>query len=151
MQRIKPESKGKPKPPDRKHCQAALAPSSNSEYIPKAKPPTVSCQGFVLALPIFPGRRQPSIVGRDELNYRVRNGNGWTLALISTNCVVAKSALLRFRLRQKLRTLPCSSFSSRIRFAGFRSDQDLRLYVIRSSGEHPVLYCLFRALSRRVW
>ena len=39
----------------------------------------------VLALPIFPGRRQPSIVGRDELNYRVRNGNGWTLALISTN------------------------------------------------------------------
>jgi hypothetical protein len=40
---------------------------------------------LVLALPIFPGRRQPSIVGRDELNYRVRNGNGWTLALISTN------------------------------------------------------------------
>ena len=42
----------------------------------------------VLALPIFPGRRQPSIVGRDELNYRVRNGNGWTLALISTNLFI---------------------------------------------------------------
>ena len=42
-------------------------------------------QNFVLALPIFPGRRQPSIVGRNELNYRVRNGNGWTLILISTN------------------------------------------------------------------
>ena len=42
---------------------------------------------FVLALPIFPGRRQPSIVGRNELNYRVRNGNGWTLVLISTNYV----------------------------------------------------------------
>ena len=42
---------------------------------------------FVLALPIFPGRRQPSIVGRDELNYRVRNGNGWTLILINTNSV----------------------------------------------------------------
>ena len=42
-------------------------------------------QSFVLALPIFPGRHQPSIVGRNELNYRVRNGNGWTLALISTN------------------------------------------------------------------
>ena len=42
---------------------------------------------LVLALPIFPGRRQPSIVGRDELNYRVRNGNGWTLALISTNYI----------------------------------------------------------------
>ena len=39
----------------------------------------------VLALPIFPGRHQPSIFGRDELNYRVRNGNGWTLILISTN------------------------------------------------------------------
>ena len=41
--------------------------------------------GLMLALPVFPGRRQPSIVGRSELNYRVRNGNGWTLALISTN------------------------------------------------------------------
>ena len=40
----------------------------------------------MLALPIFPGRRQPSIVGRSELNYRVRNGNGWTLTLINTNC-----------------------------------------------------------------
>ena len=39
----------------------------------------------VLALPIFPGRHQPSIVGRNELNYRVRNGNGWTLILINTN------------------------------------------------------------------
>ena len=39
----------------------------------------------VLALPIFPGRFQPSIVGSSELNFRVRNGNGWTLALISTN------------------------------------------------------------------
>ena len=38
-----------------------------------------------MALPIFPGRHQPSIVGRNELNYRVRNGNGWTLVLISTN------------------------------------------------------------------
>ena len=42
----------------------------------------------VLALPIFPGRHQPSIFGRDELNYRVRNGNGWTLILISTNSVI---------------------------------------------------------------
>ena len=42
-------------------------------------------RGNVLALSIFPGRRQPSIVDRNELNYRVRNGNGWTLILISTN------------------------------------------------------------------
>ena len=43
------------------------------------------CGLSVLALPIFPGRHQPSIVSRNELNCRVRNGNGWTLALISTN------------------------------------------------------------------
>ena len=40
---------------------------------------------FMLALPIFPARLQASIVGRNELNFRVRNGNGWTLILISTN------------------------------------------------------------------
>ena len=47
-----------------------------------------------MALPIFPGRLQPSIVGRSELNFRVRDGNGWTLALISTNCCIAISVLL---------------------------------------------------------
>ena len=45
---------------------------------------------FVLALPIFPGRLQPSIVGANELNYRVRDGNGWTLAAISTNYSVVQ-------------------------------------------------------------
>ena len=39
-------------------------------------------------LPILPGRVQPSIVGTSELNYRVRNGNGWTLIVIDTNCYV---------------------------------------------------------------
>ena len=48
-----------------------------------------------MALPIFPVRLQTSIVGRSELNFRVRNGNGWTLALISTNCIIATD------LRQK--------------------------------------------------
>ena len=48
---------------------------------------------FVLALPIFPGRLQPSIVGRSELNFRVRDGNGWTLALISTNYIAAAFAV----------------------------------------------------------
>ena len=51
----------------------------------KEKRNCISTVPFVLALPIFPGRLQPSIVGRNELNYRVRNGNGWTLILISTN------------------------------------------------------------------
>ena len=34
---------------------------------------------------IFPGRVQPSIVSTGELNYRVRNGNGWDLSVIGTN------------------------------------------------------------------
>ena len=45
----------------------------------------------VLALPIFPGRHQPSIVGANELNFCVRDGNRWTLIAINTNylCVYA--------------------------------------------------------------
>ena len=40
----------------------------------------------MLALPIFPVRLQTSIFGADELNFRVRDGNGWTLIAINTNC-----------------------------------------------------------------
>ena len=73
--------------------QANVNCAGSSLLLKKAKQATeATC--FVLAPPIFPGRRQPSIVGRNELNYRVRNGNGWTLVLISTNFVGAKSALL---------------------------------------------------------
>ena len=39
----------------------------------------------MLALPIFPVRLQTSIFGADELNFRVRDGNGWTLTAINTN------------------------------------------------------------------
>ena len=39
----------------------------------------------MLALPIFPGSRPPSIVGAYELNFCVRDGNRWTLAAINTN------------------------------------------------------------------
>ena len=50
----------------------------------KKKPPTF-VGGFVLALPIFPGSRPPSIVGAHELNFCVRDGNRWTLMAINTN------------------------------------------------------------------
>ena len=40
---------------------------------------------FVSALPIFPVRLQTSIFGAGELNFRVRDGNGWTLTAINTN------------------------------------------------------------------
>ena len=72
------------------HLHAAIVPYPYSGHKisrdnKKVPPDSFPVGGKMLALPIFPGRRQPSIVGRDELNYRVRNGNGWTLALISTN------------------------------------------------------------------
>ena len=72
------------------HLHAAIVPYPYSGHKisrdnKKVPPDSFPVGEKMLALPIFPGRRQPSIVGRDELNYRVRNGNGWTLALISTN------------------------------------------------------------------
>ena len=39
----------------------------------------------MLALPIFPGSHPPSIVGANELNFCVRDGNRWTLTAINTN------------------------------------------------------------------
>ena len=45
----------------------------------------------MLALPIFPGRHQPSIVGANELNFCVRDGNRWTLIAINTNYYVSLS------------------------------------------------------------
>ena len=46
---------------------------------------------FVLALPIFPARHPASIVGADELNFCVRDGNRWTLVAINTNYLIKKS------------------------------------------------------------
>ena len=36
---------------------------------------------------IFPGSCPPSIFSASELNFRVRNGNGWTLTAINTDCI----------------------------------------------------------------
>ena len=72
----------------------------------------------VLALPIFPVRLQTSIFGRSELNFRVRNGNGWTLALINTN-------LLSFEKESKQRKLSTflslPSFSTASSLSNFHS------------------------------
>ena len=45
--------------------------------------------------PIFPGRYQPSIVGTAQLNFRVRNGNGWTLCAKDTNCFLRTDHSIR--------------------------------------------------------
>ena len=56
----------------------------NCRYTRKKK---TSNRGWrsLFALPIFPGSRPPSIVGADELNFCVRDGNRWTLIAINTN------------------------------------------------------------------
>ncbi len=52
------------------------------------KPTKQSLIGYLCRhRPIFPGRFQPSIFGTNELNYRVRNGNGWTLIVIGTDSI----------------------------------------------------------------
>ena len=43
-----------------------------------------------MALPIFPGSHPPSIVGANELNFCVRDGNRWTLVAINTNYFVLR-------------------------------------------------------------
>ena len=77
-----------------------------TQLIQKKKDGQQTVRPFVLALPIFPARLQASIFGRSELNFRVRNGNGWTLALISTN-------LLSFEKESKQRKLHTSFFKKR--------------------------------------
>ena len=51
--------------------------------------------------PIFPGRHQPSIFGTNELNFRVRDGNGWTLVVINTNCPCRLSRRLSYHTTAK--------------------------------------------------
>ena len=46
----------------------------------------------------FPVRLQTSIFGAGELNFRVRDGNGWTLTAINTN-------LLSFEKKSKQKKL----------------------------------------------
>ena len=50
----------------------------------------------MLALPIFPGSRPPSIVGANELNFCVRDGNRWTLIAINTNYINTVCGVIYF-------------------------------------------------------
>ena len=99
----------------------------------------------VLALPILPGRHQPSIVGRDELNYRVRNGNGWTLIVIGTDSIFnafnVKSIYILHRFRAVFFGDP---YGIRTHVAGVRGrslrplDQRAVWYTFRDSNPgHP--------------
>ena len=51
----------------------------------KKEPPSFRMAVIVLAIPIFPCSHPQSIVGANELNFCVRDGNRWTLTAIITN------------------------------------------------------------------
>ena len=78
------------------------------------KPTKQSLIGYLCRhRPIFPGRFQPSIFGTNELNYRVRNGNGWTLITINTdswNSVFIKTLLQGNERIISLLNTKCKSF-----------------------------------------
>ena len=97
---------------------------------------------LVLALPIFPVRLQTSIFGRSELNFRVRNGNGWTLALISTNLLSfekeskqRKLHVFYFRRTVFLSLLP---FSTAISLSNFQSFVKNNFLTHRLKGGHQI-------------
>ena len=53
--------------------------------VKKKKNSTISGGVLVFALPIFTASHPATIVGANELNFCVRDGNRWTLAAINTN------------------------------------------------------------------
>ena len=71
---------------------------AKGKEIDKTKKPPATASGFILCWRklIFPGRHQPSIFSASELNFRVRDGNGWTLAAINTNCVCCLTGQLNY-------------------------------------------------------
>ena len=76
------------KPPTGRHARRPLQKRVHlSSLTTKKASPIGETSLFVLALPIFPASHPASIVGADELNFCVRDGNRWTLIAINTNYV----------------------------------------------------------------
>ena len=65
------------RPPDAQSCEAVNSRSLPELWINK------KCRRRL----IFPGGCPPSIFSAEELNYRVRDGNGWTLFAIDTDSI----------------------------------------------------------------
>ena len=79
-----------------------------------------------MARPILPVRLQTSIVGRNELNYRVRNGNGCTLALIGTNFVGVDFVSFATAQARSLTHSVTPPLPREPAYAGLRSEKDGR-------------------------
>ena len=78
----------------------------------------------MLALPIFPVRLQTSIFGASELNFRVRDGNGWTLTAINTNSLFLQQLIKLFAFCQAKRGDP---YGNRTHVCGVRGRRLNRL------------------------
>ena len=84
-------------------------------------------------LPIVPGRFQPSIVGTSELNCRVRDGNGCTLTVISTN-YVAKASYLSGGRKEQLVVLSLGGYP-------LREPSELNKVTLKSVWKEPAAGC----------
>ena len=73
---------------------------------------------LMLALPIFPASHPASIVGADELNFCVRDGNRWTLIAINTNYFPFPGAPRKLLLLYYAFPV-CQALSSLVTPAGF--------------------------------
>ena len=69
--------------------------------------------------PIFPGSYPPSIFGTIELNYRVRDGNGWDLNVIDTDYMCANTYILYLKSRS-FRFVVGDPYGIRTHVAGVR-------------------------------
>ncbi len=108
-------------------------------HIPRKAGTCIICRIKCQHRPIFPGRLQPSIVGTDELNCRVRNGNGWTLAVKDTDCtgrvVNASAVYCRDRYAARKHRVPNARRRLKVnrRLSSFEIVQALGLLVSVSS------------------
>ena len=59
----------------------------------------------MLALPIFTASRPATIVGANELNFCVRDGNRWTLIAINTNSYGWLLTIFYIKTRQRFNSL----------------------------------------------
>ena len=69
----------------KEYCMYSHTTKNVQQIVIYRKKPRLFSRGFMFALPIFPASHPASIVGANELNFCVRDGNRWTLMTINTN------------------------------------------------------------------
>ena len=79
----------------------ASAAAQRRHAFPRKKNHPVRSGSLCRRRPIFPGSCPPSIFGAVELNYRVRDGNGWDLNAIDTDFGVRFFRKLSYNITHK--------------------------------------------------